>query len=254
MTEIHPDTQKEKLSSEEKAFNFEKYKFIFELVKWFIGSVALVVITIIIDKGFKERSAGIQEMQAYDKYVEVILKADNIEERWKLSEYFSTVTPTERLRERWIAYKDSINADYLEFKKLKEAEQELQNQKNAALVSGPISETDKKLNQIQRQLAPFETKLISSNNSNSAGDWEAKGFQYLLNHDVENAISAFRTSENTSNSYHQVYEIARYLSENKSKLTDSNSEFWKTAIRKITTDFSWGMPFDIRNKLIEDAK
>lgn len=254
MTSIQSKLQKASQSPEEKAFNFEKYKFIIELVKWFIGSVALVVITIIIDKGFKERSAGIQEMQAYDKYVEVILKADNIEERWKLAEYFSTVTPTERLRVRWIAYKDSINTDYLKFKKLKEAELELQNQKNATLTSGPISETDQKLNQIQRQLAPFETKLIKSNSFNSAGEWEAKGFQYLLNHDVENAISAFRTSENTSNAYHQVYEIARYLSENKTKLTDSNSEFWKTANRKIVTDFSWGMPAQIKNKLLEDAR
>ncbi|MFY9152451.1 MAG: hypothetical protein WAO52_10570 [Prolixibacteraceae bacterium] len=254
MTDIHTNPEGEIQTPEEKALNFEKYKFIFELVKWFIGSVALVVITIIIDKGFKERSAGLQEMQAYDKYVEVILKADNIEERWKLSEYFSTVTPTERLRERWIAYKDSINADYIEFKKLKEAELELQNQKNAALVGGPVSETDQKLLQIQSQLAPFEKKLFKSENTNSAQDWEEKGFLYLLNHDVDNAISAFRTSENTSNAYHQVYEIARYLSENKSKLADSNSEFWKTANRKIASDFSWGMSAEIKNKLIEDAR
>lgn len=254
MADIHTDQGKEKLSLEEKTLNFEKYKFSFELVKWLIGSVVLVIITIIIDKGFKERAAGIQEMQAYDKYVEVILKADNIEERWKLAEYFSTVTPTERLRDRWIAYKDSITADYILFKELKDSMFELQNRKNASLAGEPISETDQKINQIQLQMAPFEKKLLKTGDSNSAQSWEEKGFLYLLSHDVENAITAFRNSENASNAYHQVYEISRYLNETRSKLADSNAEFWKTAIRKITTDFSWGMPIDIKNRLIENAR
>ena len=93
---------------DENEIKFEKYKFNVELLKWFIGSVVLVVATIIIDRGYRERTAGIQEMEVYDKYVDVILKADNIEERWKLTEYFSVVTPTERLRERWILYRDTI--------------------------------------------------------------------------------------------------------------------------------------------------
>jgi hypothetical protein len=78
MTIIQTSPEKEKLTPEGKTFNIQNYKFGIELFKWFIGSVAIVVMTLIIDKGFKERTAGIQEMQAYDKYVEVILKADNI--------------------------------------------------------------------------------------------------------------------------------------------------------------------------------
>jgi hypothetical protein len=254
MTDVSTNPEKERQSPEEKSLSFEKYKFRFEMVKWFIGSVVLVIITIIIDKGFKERAAGIQEMQAYDKYVEVILKADNIEERWKLAEYFSTVTPTERLRDRWIAYKDSITPDYLLFRRLKDSLIAMQNKKIESISGHPISETDQKLNQIQRRMAPFEQKLLKTGDFNSAQSWEEKGFQYLLNRDVENAISAFRNSEAASNSYHQVYEIARYLNQNRSKLADSNSEFWETAIRKITTDFSWGMPADIKTRLIESIR
>ena len=103
-------------------------------------------------------------------------------------------------------------------------------------------------------MAPFEKQLLKSGDSNSAQSWEERGFSYLLSRDVENAITAFRNSENALNAYHQVYEIARYLNENRSKLADSNAEFWKTAIRKITTDFSWGMPTDIKNRLLETAK
>src|SRR6478735_1180004 len=92
--------------------NLEKTKLYFELLKWFMGSVVIVIITTIIVSSYKERTIGIQEMQAFDKYVETILKADNIEDRWKLSDFFSTVTPSDRLRNRWIEYKTKISPDY----------------------------------------------------------------------------------------------------------------------------------------------
>jgi len=80
-----------------------------EFSKWYLVSVAIVFSAKMIESGFSERETGLKEMQVYDKYVETILKADNIEARWRLAEYFAAVTPTDRLRERWIAYKDVIN-------------------------------------------------------------------------------------------------------------------------------------------------
>ena len=141
--------------------NFRLLDYI-ELIKWFIGSILLVVITIIIDKGFKERSAGIQEMQAFDKYVEIILKADNIEERWKLSEFFSTVTPTERLRNKWEIYKKIISTDYITFKTLKEKEFALKEE----IKNGKSTEAIDKLYKIKKQLEPYEKKLVASANTN----------------------------------------------------------------------------------------
>jgi hypothetical protein len=254
MTDNQTNAQNAKRSLEEETFHFEKFKFKIELVKWFIVSVVLVILTIIIDKGFKERAAGIQEMQAYDKYVEIILKADNIEDRWKLSEYFAVVTPAERLRNRWIAYKDSINGDYQKFRTLKEMEYELSQQKYASLTDDTMSEEDKKLNEIQNQLVTFERRLVNTNDLGAARLWESKGFMYLLDKDVNNAIEAFTNSENSYNQYHQAYEISRYLTENKSKLLDNTSEFWKTAYRKIATDYSWKMPLNIKNQLLENSK
>lgn len=134
---------------------FEKFKFWISFGKWFVGSVALVVITMIIDNGYKERSAGIQEMQAFDRYVDIILKADNIEERWKLSEFFSEVTPTERLRMRWVSYKKLISADYKTFKKLKETEIELR--EKIQLDKSP--KTINELLRIRKQLEPYERRL-----------------------------------------------------------------------------------------------
>ncbi len=71
----------------------EKY---IELFKWFISSVVIVSVTLIVDTGFKDRETGIEEIKVYNQYVDIILNAEDIEQRWRLVEYFATVTPTER--------------------------------------------------------------------------------------------------------------------------------------------------------------
>lgn len=129
---------------------------ILEFSKWYMVSVAIVFAAKTVEASFSERETGIKEMQVYDKYVNTILEADNIEARWKLAEYFSTVTPTERLRERWIDYKDIIKDDYLKFKEL--------DSKESALLSQRTLTPDQKvtLNTVQREKATFEKKLIDT--------------------------------------------------------------------------------------------
>jgi hypothetical protein len=132
----------------------ESQKRIFEFSKWYIVSVAIVFAAKIIETSFTERETGIKEMQVYDKYVATILEADNIESRWKLAEYFSTVTPTERLRERWVAYKETIKPDYLKFKELDQKEIELLSKDSLT------SEQKNTLNIIQKEKATFERRLV----------------------------------------------------------------------------------------------
>jgi hypothetical protein len=88
-----------------------------EFLKWTITNVVIVVITLIVDNVIKYRESDLKEMEAYDKYVEYILVADNIEKRWNLCCYFSIVTPSDRLRNRWIQYKNSIEPEYRLWKK-----------------------------------------------------------------------------------------------------------------------------------------
>jgi hypothetical protein len=227
---------------DENEIKFEKYKFNVELFKWFIGSVVLVVATIIIDRGYRERTAGIQEMEVYDKYVDVILKADNIEERWKLTEYFSVVTPTERLRERWILYRDTIKVGYYRYRELKKKEFELSND---------TASNKEEIEKIQLEIRSLNHRLTKSgsNDITAAKLHESEGFSNLINKDVEGAINSFNASETSYNSYHQVYEIGRYLNSNKDKLKDKDSPFWKEVYAKILNDMSWKMPADIKDKL-----
>lgn len=250
MKKIKVARDEEKLSMEEKNFRFEKYKYKMELVKWFVGSIALVLVTYIIDNGFKERTAGIQEMQAFDKYVEIILKAGNIEERWNLTEYFSVVTPTERLRERWVAYKDSLRPYYNQYRKLKAEEFALQSK---ALKVDTSGKGEAKLLEIKNQIAPYEKRLIN-NDQGSATVWNDMGFAFLLNRDVENSIISFKESEKMPGMSDMTSEISAYLDKNKSLLKDRNSKFWKTAYQKIVSDFSAGMPEDTRARFIESSK
>jgi hypothetical protein len=93
--------------------SFEKYKYKVELFKWLIGSVALVVMTTIIDWGFKDRAAGLQEIQQYDKYATelIVLNNDPVKKRM-LAQFFSKVTPSEKLREGWDNYYQEVDAEY----------------------------------------------------------------------------------------------------------------------------------------------
>jgi hypothetical protein len=84
---------------------------------------------------------------------------------------------------------------------------------------------------------------------NQAKQYELEGFNALVNKNVETAIELFTKSENSYNNYHQVYEIAKYLKENKKKLDNPQSEFWDEAYKKIIAEFSWGMTNEIKEKI-----
>lgn len=186
-----------------ESLKFEKVKFWVSVSKWVIGSVAIVVIALVINSGFKERVTGIQEMQAFDKYVDVILKADNIEERWKLCQFFSTVTPTERLRDKWINYKHLIQPDYDTFKKLKQKEFEL----NQEIQKKKSPKTIDKLNEVRRQLEPFQKKLVTPLNSND-NIQESGG---STSNNLKNKVEKFKETLKKDAVLDPRYKMAEYF-------------------------------------------
>lgn len=144
-----------------KKISKENIDKIIDFSKWYLVSVAVVFSAKLVEEGFSERETGLKEMQVYDKYVETILKADNIEARWKLAQYFATVTPTDRLRNRWIAYQDTIQKDYLDFMEYKKKEAELTNKETLSV------DEKNNLEFVQRSIASYEGKLID----NASGRW-----------------------------------------------------------------------------------
>lgn len=87
-----------------------------------------------------------------------------------------------------------------------------------------------------------------------AKKYELEGFNFLLQRDVNNAIHSFRKSENSYNGFHMVYDIAFFLNKNKAKLSDTNSEFWNEVYQVVLSDYSWKMPDEIKEKLMEMKK
>lgn len=92
---------------------FERFKYYVDLAKWFIVSVALVVMTTIIDAGFRDRSAGLSEIQQYDKYVtELIVLNEEVGPRRLLAQYFANVTASDKLRKQWQEYYKLLDSEY----------------------------------------------------------------------------------------------------------------------------------------------
>ncbi|MDH4472467.1 MAG: hypothetical protein QE487_07645 [Fluviicola sp.] len=82
-----------------------------------------------------------------------------------------------------------------------------------------------------------------------AKEWEEKGFSFLKEKNIEQAIDAFKNSENAYNGFHNVYDITLYLEKNKAKLADPNSEEWEILYAKMVSDFSYKMPQHIKTDL-----
>lgn len=207
-----------------------------ELFKWFISSVVIVSVTLIVDTGFKDRETGIEEIKVYNQYVDIILNAEDIEQRWRLVEYFATVTPTERLRERWMEYQKVIQPDYREYQKLQNLENRMINQSDVPMDSLIIIH-DKKVQ--------INGTLKSNKKYDLALDYESMGFECLLNKDIMCAIDNFKLSEQSYNGFHQVYEIYVYLLRNK-----SNPQ-WDIIYNDILTRYSWKMSPEVKKRFNE---
>jgi hypothetical protein len=207
-----------------------------ELIKWIVSSVVIVFVTLFVESMFKDREVGIEEMKIYNQYVDIILNSDNIEQRWRLAEYFSIVTPTKRLRERWVDYQNVLADDYKKYKGLSETEEKILSNEEFAIDSIVV---------LQQQKSEVGGPLL--NNLSYAEQNEKEGFEALINKDLSSAIECFKNSENYYHGYHQVYEIYLYLLRNRSKITSEQN--WIEVYREIATKYSWKMPQEYKTKL-----
>ncbi len=83
-------------------------------------------------------------------------------------------------------------------------------------------------------------KKINSKFENAA-NMEKKGFNFLLDNNIQSAIEAFDKAEQIYPSYHNAHEISKFLNNNKEM--DINS------IKKtIKEKYSWGAPKEIIDK------
>lgn len=261
---------------------FERYKVKVDLFKWLIGTVGLTAITYIINWGFRDREQGMNEISQYDKYAtELIVLNDNPVKKRMLAQFFARVTPSEKLKDGWQEYYNEVNLEYDKFMKETNAEKNRlaalkkidtfklsSAQKNEIKVLEPkVQEKENIINApllVPEINSKFDTNIKSvisnrfaktdSKNSKLAKEYEEKGFSYLINMDIDNAIKSFTQSENSYNGYNMVYDIAYYLKKNRDLLQINNPEIWKPTYATIISKYSWRMPEKYKSKLSDLSK
>lgn len=259
---METDSKTQDPSLEKKRLEFEKYKSKVELFKWLIGSVALVIMTTVIDFGFRDRTTGLLEIQQYDKYVtELIILNKEPGQKRMLAQFFANVTPSEKLKKGWSAYYTEVDKEYKKYIAPILFNDSISKIKVDSIIKNLDTNNIKQKEQLetlQKQIENNQNKInpdiVLPQKSTAALEWETKGFSFLLSKDVDNAIEAFRNSENSITGFHMVYDIQRYLTVNKEKLKDQNSKEWKMIFVKIVKDYSWQMPTDVKAKLTEYSK
>ena len=75
---------------------------------------------------------------------------------------------------------------------------------------------------------------------------ERRGFEALLDRDAMAAQAAFEAAARLWPDYHNVAEIARLLRDNAVALQASDRTAWQTVYRTVLSDYSWGMPAELR--------
>ncbi|MFZ1686750.1 MAG: hypothetical protein WAU70_04985 [Flavobacteriales bacterium] len=239
----------------------EKLKYWLEFAKWFIVSVVIVVATLIIDSGFKDRAAGVVEINAYDKYVtDLIVLNKEVGPRRLLAQYFSHVTASDKLRARWVDYYNVLDKEYT---LIAERDSTLAREQRALALKVNLTKADslreKEINMkrmmIEQQLftpvVPLQQPETRPADASAATSLERRGLELLAEKNIDGAIEAFEQAEQSYSGYHQVFEIARFLKSNKDMLNSPDSAaVWDEAMKHIATNLNYGMPDRERERLL----
>jgi hypothetical protein len=156
--------------------DLNKLKIWVSFLKFFLGTVVVTVLGILIDASFTNRELEMKEMDQVGKYLNVALSKD-IGVRKRFSEYFATTLRSTEARTRWKAY-DSIMTIYyndevhtrdslvvLDLDKEKEKEnlevklKTLLNPKEKEIVKKEIEQLANQIHDIQERKIKVEQKL-----------------------------------------------------------------------------------------------
>jgi hypothetical protein len=243
-----------------KSLEGDKLTLYLDFTKWIVVSVALVIIATVIDSSLKDREAGINEIKQYDSYVQMVIQTDGIAKRWRLAQYFSKVTASEKLRDRWDEYFKIVEKEYLDSLG-KQRELIAQNKYLDSLLNLPqylndnsiiakIETNNLKLQNLSKELNP---NLEHPVKLDDASRFEDQGFNFLFDREVDKAIDAFSNAEKTYPSFHNVYEIINLLRKNRSKLSDKKAKEWRIIYQTILDKYSYRLTDDIIETLTQNA-
>jgi hypothetical protein len=147
----------------------------------------------------------------------------------------------------------------LEFEKVQMALNDVRNSVTQAQQTSVSPQTQQTLNDVQKKISNLEqttqatVENLDQSESPATTDFRGKlamakekeraGFQNLIDGNYDAAIQAFQESENSFNSYHNAYDIAKLLRENKTRLDDPAVK--KAVFKTIVTKHAYGAPPDL---------
>ena len=111
--------------------------------------------------------------------------------------------------------------------------------------------------QAGRALSPVDTRQLINDTGASRADRaeaaERRGFEALIDRDVDRALEAFDEAWSIWPDYHNVSEIRQLLRDWQGRLSDPASSAWPQLYREIVARYSWGMPSDLREAIRRGA-
>ena len=90
----------------------DKLKLWLEFGKFFLGTFLIGFISMIVKLGFEDRELAIKESEQIGQYVEIALRED-VGVRKRFAEYFKTVSIAREYRQRWEAYFNIVNREFI---------------------------------------------------------------------------------------------------------------------------------------------
>ncbi len=94
---------------------------------------------------------------------------------------------------------------------------------------------------------PLPTVSATPRNYRLAAERERQGFELILAGRYDEAIQAFTEAEDAYPTYHQVYEIGRLLSRNRTALADPAQR--RAVLKRIVDEYGWNAPEDLLAEL-----
>lgn len=240
---------------------FEKYKIRMNFYKWIMGTFCIAIVTITINWSFNDRAVGMDELSAYEKYTtEVMVLNENPVKKRMLAQFFGTAAPSWLIRNRWRAYYDTVNKEYLKY--IEDNKCLRKQYKKLISIQNPTDSEKFEIEFIKDKLDLNQKQEISAvitpqkglnqeatnpiNNSKSlALEYEKDGFKALLDQDYKKAVNSFQSCYQLYPELHNVSEIYQLLIAGEPK----DSKVWKEKYKTILSKFSWGMPKDAKKEM-----
>jgi len=126
--------------------------------KFFLGTFILGLTATYINSQIQSREIELKEMERLGQFINHALE-EKVGVRLRFSQYFSTVTRSDILRERWKEYNQLVEKEYKETTAKKEKKEAIERELEESQRKG--KEVGEELNNVRRQIIQLENELKS---------------------------------------------------------------------------------------------